>query len=391
MRERGEIAGSAAARLETATELPPAIVGFDGFIDEITDAVDVRRDMTPGGYLRLGSIPSFAARIGSAAGKSTNIELVVRESRFGGNGPLMAGALANLGLPVTYIGAVGDESDRARLHPLFREFARRCQEVIPVEPPSLTHALEFGDGKIMFNKPATVQAVTWERLVEAIGENGLAAIIGSARLLGIVNWALMGGVEGIWRGLIERVFPTLAQRPRVFIDLSDPAKRTDDDLRRALSLLAQMNRLTPVTLGLNLAEAERLARVCRLDVFDRAGAGTLGEAVQRAAGALRDALSLACIVIHPREGAGAAAGGPGGVETGWLDGPFTRAPALSTGAGDHFNAGFAGAQTMGMPVEECLAVGCAVSGAYVRDARSPSRLRTVAFLRELPRPEAEPG
>jgi sugar/nucleoside kinase (ribokinase family) len=63
-------------------------------------------------------------------------------------------------------------------------------------------------------------------------------------------------------------------------------------------------------------------------------------------------------------------------------------PRLSTGAGDHFNAGFALAQAAGLPLEECLAVGTATSGAYVRDAESPTLPRLCDMLATLPEPQA---
>ena len=105
--------------------------------------------------------------------------------------------------------------------------------------------------------------------------------------------------------------------------------------------------------------------------------------VPELAAALRGSMRLDTIVVHPREGAAAAS------EDGaaWFDGPFTSTPRLSTGAGDHFNAGFALAQVHGLPLAQCLAVGCAVSGAYVRDAESPSLERLVGFMRSLPAAE----
>jgi hypothetical protein len=42
---------------------------------------------------------------------------------------------------------------------------------------------------------------------------------------------------------------------------------------------------------------------------------------------------------------------------------------------------------VGLSLQESLAVGCAVSGAYVRDAESPGRERLVEFLRAMPGPE----
>lgn len=389
--DRQAIAESAARRLETGREQLArlsAVVGFDGFIDSIIDVVDTRYDMTDGGYTPIRTIEQFAARVGSAAGKSTNIELVVKEDRFGGNGPLMAGGLARLGVPTTYIGAVGALEAPRTLHPLYAELARRCREVIPVAPPAHTDALEFADGKLMLGQPRNIQGVTWEALHAAVGAARLRELFTGASLIGIVNWVMMRGTEGIWEGLCAEVFAKVrgdGRARRVFIDLCDPAKRTDADVRRALGVLEKMNALIPVTLGLNLAEAERIAGLLGFEALNSGGVHTLGGAVERAAVRIREATGLDCIVIHPREGAAAAdAGG----RSAWFDGPFTARPRLSTGAGDHFNAGFSMAQTLGLELPECLAAGCAVSGAYVRDAESPAMQRLAGFLRGLPGPEA---
>jgi len=382
-------AATAVDALRASGPLRPALVGFDGFIDAIIHIVDQRQGMAEDAYTRLRTIEQFALRISLASGKSTNLELVVREERFGGNGPLMAGSLGRLGVPTTYIGAVGSETDARALHPLYRELDARCERVIPIAKPARTDALEFDDGKVMLGKPANIQSVTWPSLVNAVGLDALLRIIDGAALLGVVNWVMMGGVESIWQGLIDDVFPRLSPMPagtpprRVFIDLCDPAKRTDADIARALATLARMNALIPVTLGLNLAEAERIAHVAAVPAFQSRGMSTLGRVVQDAASILRAALHLDCVVIHPREGAGAATASA----SAWFEGPFTSTPRLSTGAGDHFNGGFAFAQTHGRPLDACLAVGCAVSGAYVRDAESPTLDRLIAFLRELPLPE----
>lgn len=360
----------------------PALAGFDGFVDSIIRVVDRRRSMRMDDFEAIATIPGFAGRVAAAAGKSANIELVVEEDRFGGNGPLYAGALGRLGMPTTYIGAVAAADDGPELMPLYEPFAARCEEVIPIAPPAHTDALEFEDGKIMFGKTANVQAVTWERVLERVGLDGLRRRFARSRLIGMVNWTLCGGVPGIWEGLIREVLPGLAGdgvNRRVFIDLSDPAKRTDEDLREALAILRRMNDLVPVTLGLNLAEGERIASVLGVEAFG--DATSVGASVRVAAERVRERAGLACLVIHPREGAGAAndAG-----ESAWFDGPFTRRPRLSTGAGDHFGAGFSFAQTLGLPIEQCLAVGTGVSGAYVRDAFSPDLARLTAFLGELP-------
>lgn len=383
--DRSAIARAAADALESAAgSFPPALAGFDGFIDSIIRVVDYRHSMEMADFDAIDTIPEFAGRVASAAGKSANIELVVEEDRFGGNGPLYAGAVGRLGMPTTYIGAVAKDDASDELHPVFKPFGSRCEQVTPVAAPAHTDALEFKDGKIMLGKPANVQAVTWERLVERVGLDALRARFERSRLIGIVNWTLCGGVQGIWEGLIEHVLPGLkdADQRRVFIDLSDPAKRTDEDLLSALGVLRRLDALVPVTLGLNLSESERVARVLGVEAYT--DASSLGESVRVASERVRERSGLTCIAIHPREGAGAADREGG---SGWFEGPFTAHPRLSTGAGDHFGAGFSFAQVLGLPVEQSLAVGCAVSGAYVRDALSPDLPRLVGFLRDLPRAE----
>jgi hypothetical protein len=397
---RIEMARRAGAALERARTIP-AFVGFDGFIDLIYDVADQRRDPSPTGYTRLATIQAFAARAASAAGKSANIEMVLRETRAGGNGPLMAGGLAGLGARVTYVGAIGEVAVNGpqgaswSVHPVYEAFSRICERVVPIGRPGSTDALEFDDGKLMLNHPEAVQEVTWDRLLDVVGRERLIELVRQSRFIGLVTWSLMGGVAGIWRGLIDQVFPAIAGDGifrRVFVDLADPTRRPDGDLRVVIGLLREMDATVPVTLGLNLAEGERVAGVLGVPASvdydpgrDVRNLDSLGERVRALAADVRERAGLSCVVVHPREGAaGAARDDAGRVRSAWFEGPFVRRPKLSTGAGDHFNAGFGFAQAAGMGLEECLAIGVATSGAYVRDGGSAPRSRVVDLLQTLP-------
>src|SRR5215204_5355587 len=115
---REQTAASLASQRPQAAQLT-AFVGLDGFVDEILHVVDKREDAVR--YSRLPTIAQFAARLAAAAGKSTNLELVSQVTKLGGNGPIMANALASFGLRVTYLGILGYPN----LHPIFSEFSRR--------------------------------------------------------------------------------------------------------------------------------------------------------------------------------------------------------------------------------------------------------------------------
>ena len=391
MQQRQAIATSAADSVQRrADELRTmrCIVGCDGFIDAIIHVVDQRRSMADDDCTYISTIEAYARRIALAAGKSANMELVVREERFGGNGPLLAGGLAQYGLPVRYLGAVGSDDDARRPHIVFSPFVQRVERsggsVTPLAPPARTDALEFDDGKLMLGKPANLDGITWERLVREFGVPALREAFGGAKLIGLVNWVMMRGAQGIWQGLIDDVFSQLdagAARPRVFLDLCDPAKRTDGDVASAMDLLGVMAKHVPVTLGLNLSEAQRIDSVLATGaIAEGAGDSQLLTACEL----IRARLGINCVVIHPRHGAAAAfADG----QSAWFTGPLVKQPKLSTGAGDHFNAGFCLGQLLELPAGECLALGTATSGAYVRDAESPTVQRLVAMLREMPRPE----
>jgi len=398
--QRREVASAAAAALaETASKLAllPVTVGFDGFIDSIIHVVDQRRSMEDADFTAIGTIADLAARIGAAAGKSANLELVITEERFGGNGPLLAGGLAQFGLPVKYIGAVGADGDPSRPHPVFAPFTERVLNnggsVIPLAPPARTDALEFADGKLMLGKPANLHGITWPALMSTFGREALISHLGSCKLLGLVNWVMMRGAQGIWEGLIADVLsqlPRSGARPRLFFDLCDPAKRTDGDVKLALETISRIAALVPVTLGLNLSEAQRIDDVLGLAMLNSfIGVDDASNAsLAAAAAAIASKLSLDSVVIHPRHGAAAACrDASGALQSGWFTGPMVRHPRLSTGAGDHFNAGFCLAQLLGLPVHQALAIATCTSGAYVRDAQSPTIVRLCELLADLPDPE----
>src|SRR5206468_7525083 len=113
-----------------------ATIGIDGFVDEIIAVVDKRHSVE--GYDAIPSIDMFGNKILRAAGQSSNYELVVKQMKLGGNGPIMANALASHGMSVTYIGCVGYPT----IHPVFQELARRAT-VISIAEPGTTEALEY--------------------------------------------------------------------------------------------------------------------------------------------------------------------------------------------------------------------------------------------------------
>jgi sugar/nucleoside kinase (ribokinase family) len=365
---REQTADQLAARAAQAEKLT-AFIGLDGFVDEILHVVDKREDAER--YLRLPTIAQFAARLASAAGKSTNIELVTQATKLGGNGPIMANALASLGLKVTYLGILGYPN----LHPVFADFARRA-EVHSIAEPGYTDALEFEDGKVMLGKHQSLKQMNWENICSRFGAEKFQRHFTHADLVGFVNWTMLTYMSDIWSNLLKDVCPTIkGQRRRFFVDLADPEKRTHDDILKALQLISAFQKHFDVILGLNEKEGHEIGAALGLKIQ-----GHSPEALVNLCREIHMRLAIDTLVIHPT--AYAVASGPEG--TALVHGPFTPKPKIITGAGDHFNSGFCLGKLLGFSTEQCLLIGVTTSGFYVRSAQSPQPADLVSLLRDWP-------
>lgn len=336
-----------------------ALVGLDGFVDTIVTPV-AQRSAQGDAFTPIRTIPEFAQRIAGAAGKSTNIEFYPLMDKLGGNGPIMANALLAAGTRVTYVGALG----RPTVHPVFENFASRA-EVISLCDPATTTAVEFQDGKLMLGQLRSLDSITLETINQVMGEEEFRAKLAGVDLVSLVNWTMIPNMTAILRALVDKVLPTLpAREGRIFFfDLADPEKRSREDILEVLQVMAHFGEFGSVTLGLNLKEAQRVN-----DVLGFAPRGESEEDLRALAADIRSKLSLAAVVVHPRESAACATA----EGTSWVPGPYTDKPLITTGAGDHFNAGFTQGQMLGLDPETCLRLGVCTSGHYVRTAKSPS-------------------
>ena len=346
------------------------VLGLDGFVDEILAVVDKRESATQ--FSRVPTIENLAARLAQAAGKSSNVELVVQLVKLGGNGPIMANALGSFGLSVTYIGNLG----HPHVHPVFQDFAKKAR-VISIADPGHTDALEFDDGKIMFGKHQTLRDVNWENLIRAVPRDELVKLVDQASLVGFLNWTMLAAMSDIWKKLLTEVCPRLKPNSQrlMFFDLADPEKRTAADIREAMELIGKFSAYFRVILGLNEKESVEVGTALGLNLGP-----SNPESLQKRAAELRARLGVFQVVIHPVAYAVTA----DAKSTAHMEGPFTHKPLITTGAGDHFNSGFCLGNLLGLDKELCLLIGVATSGYYVRTGKSPSVTELAGFLKDWP-------
>jgi len=350
-------------------KLTSFLVGFDGFTDEIITAVDIRR--SPTSYSAIDTIAAFAQRISEAAGKSCNLEFISKKIKIGGNGPILAQALVAFGYKPALIGCLGETC----IEPLFEPLTKECKEVISLAASGHTDAIEFTDGKLLFGKHQPVLTITKELIQKKIPSTKLIQLLKESDTFVSVNWTMIPAMTEIWEWLLSEILPHIKSQERIFfVDLADPAKRSDDDLRSALASLKKLKAHYKIHLGLNEKESDRVLKLLQEAPIQTT---SIKKAIQAKARAIQERSELDVIIIHATKMAACSSSD----ETCFVDGPFCKTPYLSTGGGDNFNAGYLFGLGCGFSMEEALLIGKATSGFYIRAGKSPSRIDLAHFLR----------
>ena len=340
------------------------LIGFDGFIDEIIHAVDKRQDSNT--FTRIETIRDLAKRIEKASGLSTNIELYPLQQKIGGNGPIMCNALAKHDVDITYIGALGVPN----IHEVFYGMPKNVK-LYSFANSGHTDAIEFNDGKLMLGKMSSLNDVTYENLIQAVGLENFVSLLNDTDLFAAVNWSMIPYMTDLWEKIYLNILPLLKVRhkkPVFFIDLADPEKREVSEIKKALLLLQKFKSHFYVVLGLNKKEAYDIASILEL--------GNEHSSLQEINQSIYDYLNLDSIVIHPVDRSCTIVNGN------YYEamGPLAEKPKLTTGAGDNFNSGFVFGLLLGLDPMESLHMGMATSGYYVRNAMSPTYHELSEFM-----------
>ena len=217
--------------------------------------------------------------------------------------------------------------------------------------------------------------MNWKNLTKHLSVPVLRKLFGDASLIALVNWTMLTRKTAILKKLLSEVAPHLKGPKRwLFFDLADPAKRPLTDIRSVLRTISRFEKTFHVILGLNFSESCQIGHVLGL----RKPAET-EKSVAGFAGRIRDKLKIHTVVIHPVTFAAAA----NESRTIAIPGPHYAKPKISTGAGDHFNAGFCLGRLLKGDLALSLQYGVSTSGFYVSNARSPRLEDLARYLRTL--------
>ncbi len=177
--------------------------GFDGFIDTIVRVIKEKHQHKPSTL--FPTIREFGNYIVEKQGASLSLEIETRSSKLGGNMPIMANALGQLGIEVNCVGALG----YPQIHPVFKDFSSTCHLYSFADPGTAT-AFEFDDGKIMMAHMAELNSFGWEKLKTKIDIDTLVSLYKQSDLLCLLNWSEIDASTDIWKGILKDVLPQYA-------------------------------------------------------------------------------------------------------------------------------------------------------------------------------------
>lgn len=354
-RDIAELAGVIAGFKTRAAAAQPRLAGlcgFDGFIDT---------------FVRLqapASMAEFGPKVAAAAGIAASYPVRHLGDKFGGNGPLFAAAMHDIhagAIDVTYIGAMGC----GEVLPIYQDaLGGKMKRLHTLAVPAHTTCLEFTDGKVMLCDMAACAEVTWERLLECVGQAALDEELKAARFISAVNWGKLPHAGGIWSNLAARLasLGVPAKEVLFFMDLAEFETRPMADREDLLARMEPISRQCQTMLSFNLKEAWQMGEVFGAAYHGRKDA----EAVAELATLLRSRIAVDRVIIHPNDGAACASA----AGTVYVPGPYCREPLISTGAGDNFGAGCLSAALRGFDDAALLLAGNCASGHFVRSGRS---------------------
>jgi len=344
----------------------PVVVGFDAFVDENIRIVD--RRLGDGACVPMPQIDDFGNWVKRAAGRSGMREYLLEERAPGGCALNLGDGLAALGHPVdAYIG-VGDP-----VLPVFESLSQRFRTVQSLGMgPGRSTVLQFDDGKLILGNFEELRALTPDWLRPRLQQSDFRSRCEAAAGIVFTSWASYPRLSDCWRMMQTDVLAGMNVRPELFFDLADPVGRSAEELSAMLTCLADWSGVGAVTLSLNENEAEQLAGVLGLgDDFPK-------RPIVNRADDLRSGIGIGRLVIHAVDRAASA------TEAGRFEaaGPYCARPVKTVGAGDRFNAGCFAGILAGFGENDCLALGNAISGFFVRRGRSPDRSELADFLLE---------
>lgn len=329
-------------------------LGFDGFVDRILKPI---RTKTNTRIVPFQTMQEFSSYIGDKSGKSCSIDLETMEEKIGGNMPIAANALGNLGCQAICIGALG----YPEINPIFKQMSSNCK-LMSVSDPGYCDSLEFEDGKLMLASNTSIDRLNYEQITSVIGEDDLVKYINQCDAAAFFNWGEMLHSNDIWQKFLDHIIPkcTFSKKKIMMIDFSDFSKRENSEVKKMVELVNRYAEYFDITISLNENE---------LDLFsDKLGFSETGAPLEEKIKAVSGKINCRNFVVHLLEASCYIEDNQ--IYT--VRKEVINNPKIITGGGDNFNAGLLYGLLLELDISQAIKVGSGLSCLYVKDGQNVS-------------------
>ncbi len=339
------------------------LLGCDGFVDEVYQIVDVRKNLTE--YTGMDDMRMFGELVVKRSGGGLGLEIIPKRRCSGGFTPNTGRVAAVLGLKPTLVGLYGAKE----IDPAFEEFVDNCH-LVSLGDSAVTLVFEFTNGKILLSALKSVANLTWADFAAHFPGDKLDALFAGVDILGLGYWSLTPDFDNFLKGMIARYDRQQAPR-RMFFDFADIKKKAPESFFASLELLKQFNGRIPMTMSLNEHEGA--------DLFSRFGLACHEDPAALAADLkqVREKIGIDELVIHTPHFAVASHSVEGEAHARQ---EFQRNVIRTAGAGDTFNGGYLCASLGNLPLKERLVVGNATTSFFVTHAAAPTKEQLLAQI-----------
>jgi hypothetical protein len=340
-----------------------AFLGFDACIDNILKVVRDKKINSEHDF--FSSSHQFGEFLICRENKSCGIELQTQLSKLGGNMVITANALGNLGIKIDCVGTFG----LPEILPVFRSISSNCK-LYTIGDTITANALEFNDSKVIMFDPGPYDKLNWDGIKNLLGIRKIKHLITGKQLVSFLNWSEIENSSQIWKGFLDDILPSLKvseAKPFFFTDISDCSRRSADEIRTAVGLLVRFKKYFRVAISLNQNEADLIAKA-----FDINHVSEDEEFIKK----LFSAIDVDELVVHRVRDAIVY----DGISYSKCDTFYCSEPAILTGGGDNFNAGYCFARLNNLDLFQSIVVANAVSGSYVKTGISPDVEHLKEFL-----------
>jgi len=327
----------------------------DGYVDEVWELVNSRISLSD--YTAIDQKKQLAERIMLSDTGGMAIEMIKKRRTIGGFTANIGDAAARLGLNTILVGLYGKET----FDPLYEPLSR-ISRLISLGDPAVTHALEFDDGKILLTHMEAVSNLSWDDIVDTVGEEEIISILTASDIIGVGYWASMPAFDENLAKICALI-PDDEKQRRFFFDFADVRKREEVALVATLQGLFKVNEKLPITLSLNEHEGAVIFELYGEKLDD------IGGRITDKMESVRKQIGIQELVVHTPYYAAASSCVDG---TALSPQEFCEKPVRTAGAGDSFNGGYLAAMSTGLNTLERLQLANATVSYFLKNGYPPS-------------------